>query len=105
MHRGEVWWADIAPPTGRRPVLILTRESIIKSRQSVTVAPVTRTIRGIPVEVPLDIQDGLPSKCIVNLDDIITIPKARLTKQISTLSAEKMLAVSQAIKFALELEL
>jgi mRNA interferase MazF len=105
MRRGEIWWADLPPTAGKRPVLILTRDSIIKSRTSITVAPITRTIRRIPVEVPLDEEDGMPVKCIVNLDDIITIRKTRLTERITMLSREKMSDVAKAIVFSLDLHL
>jgi mRNA interferase MazF len=103
MHRGEIWWAELDPPVGRRPVLLLSRDSAYSIRTSVTAALVTRTIRDIPVEAPLGIEDNLPSKCIVNLDDMVTIRKSRLVKQITTLSPEKMKAVNKAIIFALDL--
>lgn len=73
-------------------------------RTSVTVAVVTRTIRAIPVEVPLGPDDGMPEQCVVNLDDILTIPKTRLAERITTLSAAKMAAVDKAIVFALGLK-
>ena len=68
-----------------------------------TVAPVTRTVRNIPVEVPLDRSDGLPTPCVINLDDIVTIPKALVTERISTLSPERMREVGEAVRFALDL--
>ena len=68
-------------------------------------AVVTRTIRSIPVEVPLNKEDGMPVKCAVNLDDIITIPKSLLVERITTLTAEKMAVVARAIAFALDLRL
>jgi mRNA interferase MazF len=70
----------------------------------VTVAPVTRTVRDIPVEVPLDRADGLPTRCVVNLvDDITTIPKTLVTERISTLSVERMREIAEAVRFALDL--
>jgi mRNA interferase MazF len=69
----------------------------------VTVAPVTRTIRSIPVEVLLDKEDGLPSRCVVNLDDITTIPKTLLKERLTVMSAERMHQIDEAIRFALEL--
>ncbi|RPJ34838.1 MAG: type II toxin-antitoxin system PemK/MazF family toxin [Planctomycetaceae bacterium] len=53
MRRGEVWWADLPPPTGRRPVVLLSRDDAYAVRALVTVAPVTTRIRSIPAEVPL----------------------------------------------------
>jgi mRNA interferase MazF len=103
MRRGEVWWAQLPQPTGRRPVLLLSRDAAYGVRTSVTVAIVTRTIRNIPVEVPLGKEDGMPTSCVVNLDDILTIPKSRLAERMATLSPEKMAAVAKAIVFALDL--
>ena len=103
MQRGEVWWAELEPPSGRRPVLLLTRNSAYRLRTSVTIATITRTIRGIAVEVPLGPEDGMPSKCVVNLDDINTISKSMLTERVTMLSLEKLAAVTKAIVFALDL--
>jgi len=103
MRRGEVWWAELPPPIGRRPVLFLSRDAAYSVRTSVTAAVITRTIRNIPVEVLLGQEDGMPIECVVNLDNILTMPKSRLTERITTLSAEKMTAVVKAIVFALDL--
>jgi len=103
MRRGEVRWAELPSPIGRRPVLLLSRDAAYRVRTSVTVAMVTRTIRNIPSEVLLEHEDGLPVKCVVNLDDILTIPKSRLTERITQLSPDKMTAVAKAIAFALDL--
>lgn len=103
MHRGEVWWAELPQPIGRRPLLLLSREAAYRVRTSVTVAITARTIRNIPVEVLLEQEDGMPAKCVVNLDDILTIPQSRLTERITILSPEKMTAVAKAIVFALDI--
>lgn len=105
MRRGEVWWAELPPPTGRRPVLLLSRDAAYSVRTSVTAAVITRTIRDIPVEVLLGQEDGMPIECVVNLDNILTMPKSRLTERITTLSAEKMTAVVKTIVFALDLRI
>ena len=105
MRRGEVWWAELASPVGKRPVLLLSRDSAYSVRTSVTVAIVTRTVRNIPVEVLLGQEDGMPAKCVVNLDDILTIPMSKLTDRITTLPMEKMNEVVKAISFALDLRL
>jgi mRNA interferase MazF len=72
-------------------------------RNAVTIAPITRMIRKIPVEVPLGPPDGMPSHCVVNLDGIATIPKALVTDRITTLSEERIREVDAAIRFALDL--
>lgn len=103
MRRGEVWWAELPPPVGRRPAILLSRNSAYDVRTSVTVGLITRTVRSIPTEVPLGPEDGMPEHCVVNLDDILTIPKAKLATRITTLSIEKMSEVSKAVIFALDL--
>ena len=103
MHRGEVWWAELPQPVGRRPVLLLSRDAAYSVRTSVTVAVITRTIRNIPTEVLLEQEDGMLAKCVVNLDDILTVPKSRLTERVTSVSSEKMNAVAKAVVFALDL--
>jgi mRNA interferase MazF len=66
MDRGEVWWADLPPPVGHRPVLILTRSSAVLARNQVVVAQITRTVHNLQSEVPLTRTDGMPKDCIVN---------------------------------------
>lgn len=104
MRRGELWWAEQPNPIGRRPVLLLSRDEAYQVRNAVTIAQVTTTVRGIPVEVILDRLDGLPQKCVANLDTITTIRKALLTERICSLRTDKMEQVNKAIKFALSLE-
>ncbi len=104
MRRGEAWWTEQPEPIGRRPVVLLSRDEAYDVRNAVTVAQITTTIRDIPVEVLLDEKDGLPQKCVANLDTITTIRKAILTKRICSLSTEKVEQIDKAIKFALALE-
>ncbi len=103
MKRGEIWWAELDPPAGRRPVLLLSRDEAYTIRELVIVAPVTTRIRHIPSEVPLGPEDGLPKPCVVNLDTITTIARASLRDKLTTLSPEKLKAVEVALHFALGL--
>ncbi len=103
MRRGEIWWADLSPPAGSRPVLLLSREEAYRVRALVIVAPVTTRIREIPAEVALGHEDGLPKSCVVNLDTIVTISKSALRERITALRLEKLLAVEEAIHFSLGL--
>lgn len=103
MRRGEVWWANLPPPVGRRPVLLLSQNAAYRVRSSVTVAIITRTIRNIPTEVALGMEDAMPTTCVVNLDDILTIPKLLLIERITVLSSDRMGMVARAIAFALDL--
>ena len=104
MHKGEVWWANLPNPIGKRPVVLLSRDEAYSVRNAVTVAEVTSTVRNIPVEVNLGTGDGLPKKCVINLDTIITIRKELLTEKITDLTLEKINKVNKAIKFALDLK-
>lgn len=103
MRRGEVWWADLPSPAGRRPVLLLSRNVAYAVRSLVTIAPITTRIRNIPSEVPIGPEDGLPRRCVVNLDSITTVPKDSLTDRLAALRATKVVAVNAAIKYALAL--
>jgi mRNA interferase MazF len=103
MQRGEVWWAELPLPLGRRPVVLLSRDEAYSVRNAVTVAEVTSTIRGIPVEVELGPEEGLPKKCVVNLDTTVTIRKDLLIERIVLLRGEKIDRIDSAIKFALSL--
>ncbi len=103
MKRGEVRWYQFTRPDKKRPVLILTRDSIIEYLAEVTVAPLTSTVRNIPSEVPLGQNDGLTRNCAVNCDHIQTVPKAKLGGLITTLPPSKLSEVRQALFFALGL--
>ena len=101
MRRGEVWWAELPEPLGRRPVLLLSRSAAYLRRTMITVAPVTTRIRNLRCEVGLGLKEGMPKPCVANLDNINTIDKSRLGGRIVTLPPEKMAAVEVAIQFAL----
>lgn len=103
MKRGEVWWATLPHPIGRRPVVLISRDEAYAVRNAVTVAEVTTKIRNIPVEVLLGPEDGLPKKCVINLDTIVTIRKDLLVERISLLQKNKIDEIDQAITFALSL--
>ena len=104
MKQGEVWWAELAPPAGRRPVLLLSRNEAYAVRELVMVAPLTTRVRGIPSEVPLGDEDGVPRACVVNLDTITTVAKAGLRERLTALSGERLKAVEEALRFSLGLE-
>jgi mRNA interferase MazF len=104
MQRGEIWWADLEPPAGRRPVLLLSRNESYAVRDYVIVALVTTRIRHIPSEVTLNTADGMPRECVVNIDTITTIAKARLRERLAVLSSGKIKDVSAVIHFVLGLD-
>jgi mRNA interferase MazF len=103
VKRGDVCWYTFPAPNKRRPVLILTRDSAIGVLNSVTVAPITSTIRSIPTEIVLTTDDGLPDTCAANFDNIQTVPKANISAPITHVSASRMNAAAMAIGFALGL--
>jgi mRNA interferase MazF len=104
MKRGEIWWAELSPPAGRRPVLLLSRNEAYAVRELVMVAPLTTRIRAIPSEVPLGDEDGVPRPCVVNLDTIATVAKASLRERLTSLGGDKLKAMDEALHFSLGLE-
>ena len=103
MKRGEIRWYQFKAPDKKRPVLILTRNSILEYLSEVTIAPVTSTIRNIPSEVFLTSIDGMPMNCVINFDHIQTVSRDRIGSLITALPPEKLKEVRRAIDFALEL--
>ena len=103
MKRGEVRWYKFSRPDKKRPVLVLTRDSILEYLGEVTIAPVTRTVRDIPSEVFLTAADGMPRDCAVNCDHLQTVSKAKIGSLITSLSRAKMEEVGRAIRFALDI--
>jgi mRNA interferase MazF len=105
VNRGEVRWYTFRPPDKRRPVLILTRDSALDVLTGITIAPITTTIRHIPTEVLLTpTEDGVLTESVINLDNLQTVPKAKVGGLITILSPEKIEAVEQAICFALGMD-
>ena len=103
MKRGEIRWYKFTRPDKKRPVLILTRDSVLEYLGEVTIAPVTTTIRDIPSEVFLSSTEGMPRDCAINCDHIQTVAKAKVGKLISSMSSKKMAQVGEAISFALDI--
>jgi mRNA interferase MazF len=103
MKRGEVWWARMPLPAGRRPVILVSRDAAYTVRASLTVVEVSTTVRAIPTEVPLGKRDGMPKACVANADSLVTIPKTWLDQRIAPLRPEKLQALDAALKFALGL--
>ena len=101
MRRGDVRWYRFAKPDKRRPVVVLTRDSVVEYLGEVTIAPITTSIRDIPSEVVLGTGDGMPRDCAVNLDHVQTVAKSRIGPLITTLSSARMAHVRAALLFAL----
>ncbi len=101
MKRGEIRWYKFKHPDKKRPVLILTRDSILEYLNEVTIAPLTSTIRNIPSEVFISKDEGLLKDCVINCDHIQTVSKGKIGSLITTLSERKLETVKEAIKFAI----
>ena len=104
MNRGDVWLIDLGSRIGTRPVLILTRQNVIKYLDKVIVVEITTKGRGYPTEIFIDQKGNLPKPSFVQADNLHTVPKKRLVKFLGALDPESMLAVSQKVVLALELE-
>lgn len=102
--RGEIWQFAFPKPDRRRPVLVLTRQEVLAHLNSVTVAPITRTIRGIPSEVVIGTDSGLKEASAINLDNVATVPKAGLRSFVGSVSPEVLSQVREALLFALGFE-
>ena len=103
MNRGDVCWYNFKTPDKKRPVLVLTRDSAITVLNSVTIAPITSTIRSIPTELVLTEEDGLPHTCAANFDNLQTVPKGQIGNRITRLSQRRMREAAAAVSFALAL--
>jgi mRNA interferase MazF len=87
-----------------RPVVVLTRELVRPHMDRVTVAPITSTIRGLSTEVPVGLANGLDHRCVVSCDNIVTVPKSALGRQIGHLLPAQEAALTAAIHAAFDLD-
>jgi len=99
VKRGEIWWVE-HPDAGRRPACILTRQAAIPVLTSLLVVPATRTVRGIPTEMPLGRADGMPDECALTFDNLTTVPKALLMQQITDIPAHRREELCAALRAA-----
>ena len=98
--RGEIWWGET--DTKGRPFLILTRDEAIQVLRTVLVAPITRTIRHIPSEVPLGISEGLPVASAATMDNVFAIPKSMLVRRMGSLAPERQHELGEALSAAID---
>ena len=99
--RGDVRLYQFAPPDKKRPVVVLTRDSAIVYLSTVTVAPITSTVRGVPSEVVLGEEDGMKAVCAVNLHNAVTIAQQRLGKRVARLGSLRMSQICASLRFSL----
>jgi len=99
VKRGEVWFA--ATPGGDRPVLVLTRDPIAGRIQAVVVAALTRTQRKLVSELQLTaVGDGLPTDCVVNFDNVHTVPRSAFRRRVTLLSEVRMAEACRTLRDA-----
>lgn len=102
--RDDIVWADLGPPAGRRPVCVLTRDAAISALETVTCAPITRTIRGIASEVEVGPEHGLTERAVINCDNIVTIAKIHLDgKPIGALDLGTRAELDRALRYSLDI--
>jgi mRNA interferase MazF len=97
----ELWWAALPPPVGRRPVLLLSRDSAYEYLHKFIAIEVTTRVRSIPVEVPLGAPEGFKSPCVANCDNVRTVSKSALVKRIGRLAVQRHEEVKRALGWAL----
>ena len=103
--RGDVVWADLGPPAGRRPVCVLTRDAAIDVLTGLVCAPITRTVRGIRSEVPVGADEGLPEASVIACDSVLTVPTDRFdASPVGRLDVEVRVLLDQALRYALDIQ-
>jgi mRNA interferase MazF len=103
--RGDVFWADLGPPAGRRPICVLTRDAAIAVLHTVTCAPITRTIRGIRSEVEVGRGEGLPETSVISCDNVVTVPQSVLDPApVGHLDDVKRADLDRALCYALDIQ-
>ena len=101
MKQYEVWWASLPKPAGRRPVLLLSRDSSYSYLNKFVVVEITSTVRRIAVELPLGREEGLPRRCVANCDNLRTVSKSALVERIGVLSTRRHAELKRAVGHAL----
>ena len=100
-QRGEVWWGELED-VGRRPFLVMTRSAAIPVLHNLLAAPVTRTVRGIPTELPLGAADGMPTECVASFDNLRVVPRAYLVERLISLDPIRLLEACRALRAAVD---
>ena len=104
MRKGEIWIANLPPPDGRRPAILLMRNDAYTRRRYVIITPITTRIRNLRTEVVVGAEEGLQNPSVANMDVILTVRKSLLLRRIGVLSHDKMRQIDAALHFALGME-
>lgn len=94
-RQGEIWWAEAEDK--RRPVLVVTRTDAAAVLTWIICAPVTRTVRGIPTEIPLGEPQGLRHECVASFDNLQPIRRSYLTERAGRLTVEQRGEICRAL--------
>jgi mRNA interferase MazF len=100
VRRGEIRWYTFAAPDKRRPVLLLTRTTVIDTLNEIIVVPATRTVRGIRTEILLSKADGMPETCALNFDHVALAQRTRIGALITELAPSRWPEVEAAMLVA-----
>ncbi len=102
--RNDIIWADLGPPAGRRPVCVLTRDAAISVLTAVTCAPIMRTVRGVRSEVQIGPEHGLPEPCVINCDNVLTIPIEAIDERpVGHLDEVSRADLDRALRYSLDI--
>ncbi|MGI8753420.1 MAG: type II toxin-antitoxin system PemK/MazF family toxin [Acidimicrobiales bacterium] len=102
--RGDIVWADLGQPGGRRPICVLTRDAALEVLTAVTCAPITRTIRGIRSEIGVGPEEGLPEPSVISCDNLITVPIGQLDNEaVGHLALSARIELDRALRYALDI--
>jgi mRNA interferase MazF len=97
----ETWWARLPEPIGTRPVVLLSRDAAYEYLSRVLAIEVTSRVRGIPQEVVLGPREGLPQRCVANLDNLRAVPRSMLTERAGRLGPRRIEELKRALGYAL----
>ena len=100
VSRGQIWLLERPSPDKRRPVLVLSRESLLGILNTATVVAITSTLRGSPTEVAVGIEEGLKQTSCANLCNVFTVPQRELRTFVGSVSRAKMHEVCRALRIA-----
>ena len=101
MKQYEIWWAALPAPAGRRPVLLLSRDTAYTYLNKFAVVEITSTIRNIAVEVALGKAEGMPSRCVANFDNLRTVPRSALLRRAGSIASQRHNEIKRALGRAL----
>lgn len=104
VSRGDIYWAELGAPAGRRPVCVIIRDAAISVLSAVTCAPLTRTIRSIASEVDVGPTEGLPERCAISCDNLVTLPTSVLDERpVGMLGPQKLEELDASLRYALDI--